>query len=108
MSDQPERRPAGPPRPDETTPMPPVDPASVRPPVAAGGADETRPMAPVAKDATAADDPAWTGRARVRPAQPQAEYTEVSWAPEVSEPTGRWWMPIVVGTVALILLSLLG
>ncbi|GLY07286.1 hypothetical protein Acsp01_76650 [Actinoplanes sp. NBRC 101535] len=89
------------------------------------GRDETRPMSPVNDaDATAvdrnqpsggprsddADQRVWTGRAGVRPPRPgTADYdTEPDWADTLpSEPSGRWWAPIAVGTLALLLLGLL-
>jgi PASTA domain-containing protein len=65
---------------------------------------------PPARD-WAAQDAAWAGRAEVRPPRPgQSDYgTGSDWdaAPPV-EPRGRWWMPILVGVIALILLGLLG
>jgi hypothetical protein len=90
------------------TPPPAGDDATVvtpRPPQR----DETSVMPP-ARD-WAAQDAAWAGRAEVRPPRPgQTEYvTGSDWdaAPPV-EPRGKWWMPILVGVVALILLGLLG
>ncbi|SDT73508.1 Stk1 family PASTA domain-containing Ser/Thr kinase [Actinoplanes derwentensis] len=60
----------------------------------------------------AADRDVWTGRAGVRPygAVRRDPYEEESgWAdPAAVEPAGRWWAPIAVGTVAVVLLSLLG
>lgn len=59
----------------------------------------------------AAQDAAWAGRAEVRPPRPgQSDYgTASDWdAQPPAEPRGRWWMPIVIGVVALILLGLLG
>jgi hypothetical protein len=85
------------------------------------GGDETVPAPrPAQRDETsvlppardwAEQDAAWAGRAEVRPPRPgQADYGVGSdWdaAPPV-EPQGRWWMPILVGVIALILLGLLG
>jgi hypothetical protein len=72
-------------RPDATSILPPVDEAG--PAVGAG---------------------AWAGRAEVRPPQPGYD-TEPEWgAGPPPEARGRWWMPIVVGIVALVLLALLG
>lgn len=53
---------------------------------------------------------AWSGRAQVRPPRPgQEEYAQSEWSPAPpSEPRGKWWMPIVVGIVGLVLLGLLG
>jgi cytoskeletal protein RodZ len=105
---------AGRPRPDETRRLPPFGdegdatrsgddtrqmPADdVRPP------DATSIMPPVDEAGSAA----WAGRAEVRPQQPGYD-TEPEWgAPPPPESRGRWWMPILVGIVALILLALLG
>ncbi|SNY63193.1 PASTA domain-containing protein [Paractinoplanes atraurantiacus] len=55
-------------------------------------------------------NPAWSGRAEVRAPQPGRGYPEVDWAAADAEPRGRdrWWMPIVVGIIALLLLGVLG
>jgi hypothetical protein len=67
-------------RPDATSIMPPVDEAGA----------------------------AWAGRAEVRPPQPGYDM-EPEWdAVPPPGARGRWWMPIVVGIVALVLLALLG
>jgi hypothetical protein len=69
----------------------PVDATSVMPPAEGG--------------------PAWSGRAEVRAPQPVGtEYQEVTdWPVEPApERNDRWWMPIVVGIVVLILLAALG
>ncbi|MFI1992498.1 PASTA domain-containing protein [Actinoplanes sp. NPDC020271] len=98
---------------DETRPMRAVDgnddATRVQPNQPSGrprsGDTPTQPMSPAGEW-----DP-WTGRASVRPPRPeQTEYTETEWTtgPEDEEPSGRWWMPIVVGIVALVLLGLLG
>lgn len=55
-------------------------------------------------------DPVWSGRAGVRPPRPSArdDFTRTDWAAvPADEPRGKWWMPIVVGIVALVLLGLL-
>ena len=69
----------------------PVDATSVMPPVEGG--------------------PAWSGRAEVRAPQPgSVEYQQVTdWpaAPETQR-NDRWWLPIVVGIVVLVLLAALG
>ena len=64
-------------------------------------------------DATAVQPPAaWAGRAEVRPPGPgQPEYsTSSDWeaVPPPAEPRARWWMPILIGVLALLLLGLLG
>ncbi|MDY7088107.1 MAG: PASTA domain-containing protein [Actinomycetota bacterium] len=68
-------------------------------------------MPPVGDDdwAPSRANPAWSGRAEVRPPQPGRGYPEVDWtASTASTSRDRWWMPIVVGIVALILLGVLG
>lgn len=98
---------------DRTEQMPGVPPSAAddatvvtpRPPQR----DETSVLPP-ARD-WAAQDAAWAGRAEVRPPRPgEADYGAGSdWdaVPPV-EPRGKWWMPILVGVLALILLGLLG
>jgi hypothetical protein len=58
------------------------------------------------------DRDVWTGRAGVRPygAVPRTPYDEAGdWAdPAQPEPSGRWWTPIAVGSISLVLLALLG
>jgi PASTA domain-containing protein len=85
------------PRPDETAFLPPVDDWSA--------------------DGRAADDwaagrgkGAWSGRAAVRAPQPGPDApAEGDWPAGGSrEPRDRWWLPIVIGVVGLILLAALG
>lgn len=55
--------------------------------------------------------PAWSGRAEVRAPQPaRTEYQQVTdWpAGPAAQRSDRWWMPIVVGIIALVLLAALG
>jgi hypothetical protein len=83
------------------------DPTAVTP--RAPGRDATSIMPPVGGDTSwgAAEAP-WSGRAEVRPPRP-GEYTPADWATEPPpEPRGKWWMPIVIGIVGLVLLALLG
>jgi hypothetical protein len=68
--------------------------------------NETRPL-------PRQDDAAWAGRAQVRPPGPGREVwttDEDDWAATQArpEPRGKWWTPIVVGIVALLLLGALG
>jgi hypothetical protein len=90
------------------TPSVPSDDATVvtpRPPQM-----DATSVLPPARD-WSAQDAAWAGRAEVRPPRPgQADYGAGSdWdAVPPAEPRGKWWMPILVGIVALILLGLLG
>ena len=55
---------------------------------------------------------AWLGRAEVRPPRPGREddFATGDWdpSPPPREPRGKWWTPIVVGIVVLVLLALLG
>jgi len=86
---------------------PPDDATVVTPRPPQGG--ETSVLPP-ARD-WSAQDAAWAGRAEVRPPRPgQADYGVGSdWdAVPPAEPRGKWWMPILVGIVALVLLGLLG
>jgi hypothetical protein len=93
---------------DETRIVPPVpsDDATVvqRP---AADDDATAVYKPAAGSAWGDDEEIWEGRAGVR--APQPDSTRTDWAavpPE--EPGGKWWTPILVGIVALVLLALLG
>ena len=97
---------------DRTGPMPGLPPdgddATVVTPRAPEPGETS--VLPPARD-WAAQDAAWAGRAEVRPPRPgQGDYaTGSDWdATPPGEPRGRWWMPILVGIVALILLGLLG
>ncbi|WP_164842595.1 PASTA domain-containing protein [Actinoplanes solisilvae] len=95
-----------------------------------GQGDETRVVPPVVDDATVVQDrlgstavippvddddwapsrgnPAWSGRAEVRPPQPTGGYPEAEWPAGPPRQRDRWWMPIVVGIIALLLLAVLG
>jgi cytoskeletal protein RodZ len=59
----------------------------------------------------AASQGAWAGRAEVRPPRP-GDYvtTTTEWdaVPPPQEPRSKWWMPILIGILALLLLGLLG
>ncbi|MGC4894347.1 PASTA domain-containing protein [Micromonospora sp. DT31] len=78
-------------------------------------ADATRPLPGGARpplDATARSEPvgggAWSGRAGVPPPRP-AGYVEPGGEWYGNEPSGRrWWMPILLGILALVLLGLIG
>ena len=103
---------SGDPYPDRTQQMPPArgdgapgDPTSVLPP--ARGTDSTSVMPPVQDFA---DHDAWSGRAEVRPPRPEQYTTVTEWdeVPPPTEPRGRWWMPILLGILALLLLGALG
>ncbi len=71
--------------------------------------DDATSVMPPARD-WAEQDAAWAGRAEVRPPR-REEYTAVSeWdaVPPPTEPRGRWWMPILIGILALLLIGALG
>ncbi|MEU8816429.1 PASTA domain-containing protein [Actinoplanes sp. NPDC048796] len=72
--------------------------------------DAPTAVMPVDDWAPSRANPAWSGRAEVRAPQPGRGYPEVDWAAADAEPPGRdrWWMPIVVGVIALVLLGVLG
>ncbi|MEV6599059.1 PASTA domain-containing protein [Actinoplanes sp. NPDC051346] len=74
----------------------------------AGGDDATTVHQPAAGGGWADDDQVWAGRAGVRRPDPASDATRTDWAlvPR-DEPRGKWWMPIAVGLVALLLLSML-
>ncbi|WP_250000609.1 Stk1 family PASTA domain-containing Ser/Thr kinase [Actinoplanes sp. M2I2] len=88
-----------------------VPTVSDEPTVVSGGPGSTAVMPPVGDDdwAPSRGNPAWSGRAEVRAPQPGRGYPEVDWAASAPSPQrDRWWMPIVVGIIALILLAVLG
>ncbi|HEV8565999.1 MAG TPA: PASTA domain-containing protein [Actinoplanes sp.] len=89
-----------PPRDDDATAVAPRPPqrgaTSIMPPVDWGTGKAAAP---------------WAGRAEVRPPRPgvDSDYPDSDWAAvPSSEPRGKWWMPILIGIVALILVALLG
>jgi hypothetical protein len=99
----------------ETQPVPPAGDATVVSPSSPPPSDGTAAMPPPS-DGTAvmpaadrdAPESVWAGRAEVRPPRPLGpDDTAADWIPAPSEPRGRWWMPILVGFVALILLGLI-
>jgi hypothetical protein len=73
--------------------------------------DATSIMPPVDDWGTGRAEAPWAGRAEVRPPRPgvDSDYPDSDWADVPSpEPGGKWWMPILIGIVALILVALLG
>ncbi|GIF24895.1 hypothetical protein BJ973_007154 [Actinoplanes tereljensis] len=86
-----------------------ADPTTVTP-----RADATSVMPPAADDDWAAPsrgNPVWSGRAEVRAPQPGRTSYDTDWQagpPPVPSERDRWWMPIVVGIIVLILLAALG
>lgn len=94
---------AAPPPADATARQEPLDATAPHEPI-----DRTRPLPPT--DAGPSTEPApavWSGRAGVPPPRP-ADYREpAEWYGEEQRP-GRWWMPILLGILALLLLGALG
>ncbi|MGX6605431.1 PASTA domain-containing protein [Micromonosporaceae bacterium Da 78-11] len=97
-------------------PRTPADPTVVTPrpagtpPGRPPRADATAMLPPVDDWAAGRGNPAWSGRAEVRAPQPGGpEYQEPDWpAGPVREPRDRWWMPILLGIVGLVLAGALG
>jgi hypothetical protein len=87
---------------DRTRVQPGVDDPTVAQP-GARAADATSVMPP------AAGEPAWSGRAEVRAPQPsRTTYQEtVDWPAAPPAERDRWWMPILVGFIVLVLLAAL-
>ncbi|NMO56781.1 PASTA domain-containing protein [Actinoplanes sp. TBRC 11911] len=71
--------------------------------------NKTSVMPPVGDDwAASRANPAWSGRAEVRAPNPATYQDADDWPNTMGrEPRDRWWMPIVVGIIALILLAAL-
>jgi len=88
-----------------------VDRSAGQDPGPAGG---DRPTAPLpGRDATAPSPsrpPSWSGRAGVPPGGPGAvrDSAPVDWTYGDDQDDRRWWMPILLGVIALILLAVLG
>ena len=113
------RRSAEPGRLDDTLPdgPPPASPDDAT--KVAPRSDATSVMPPASGDRADSDDwaqsranPVWSGRAEVRRPQPGRSGYDTDWS-DASIPLGapgqrdRWWMPIVVGVVVLVLLGVL-
>ncbi|MGI5212532.1 PASTA domain-containing protein [Plantactinospora sp. CA-290183] len=111
---------AGPP-PDATAALPPPDataplpgPAGAGPPV---GAEPTArlprrgacPATPPEGATPPARPPSWSGRAGVpvRSANPAGDPGSTEWAYGAEPDDRRWWMPILIGVLALILFAVL-
>ncbi|WP_030440914.1 PASTA domain-containing protein [Actinoplanes subtropicus] len=100
---------------DETRRVPPADDATlpgkrlddtIAEPVSPGGTDATK----VAPAAAGDDWSVWAGRAEVRPPRPGRSIYDTDWDGPTPPPPGqrdRWWMPIIVGIVVLLLLGVL-
>ncbi len=93
---------------DDTRPVPRTGDAPTAPFDRTAPMDQTRAMPAVTDDAGAA----WSGRAEVRtpPPVPPDGTMAGGWAPVAAEPPGgrRWWLPILVGVAALLLVGLVG
>jgi hypothetical protein len=97
-------------RPDEVVTPQPAEP-SKGPHRQPNRPDSTSVMPPVDDDwAASRGRPSWLGRAEVRAPQPgSTDYPEPEWTTAADRDSGdRWWLPIVVGVVALVLLAGLG
>ncbi|GIE96398.1 PASTA domain-containing protein [Paractinoplanes rishiriensis] len=72
--------------------------------------DSTSVMPPSDDDwAPSRANPVWSGRAEVRSSQPGRSSYDTDWqVGPVPQQRDRWWMPIVVGIIVLILLAALG
>jgi PASTA domain len=95
-------------RTQQQPPVPPEDATAVNP--GPPRPDATSIMPPARDDWAANQGGApWAGRAEVRPPR-SADYAETDWTTTASpsEPRGKWWMPILVGIIGLILVALLG
>jgi hypothetical protein len=98
---------------DATRVAPQVNPADDATRVAPR-ADSTSVMPPTSDEwAAGRTKPVWSGRAEVRPPQPGRTGYDVDWSdappppPPGSGRGDRWWMPIVVGFVVLVMLGVL-
>ena len=72
--------------------------------------DATSVLPPVTEEwEPSGAEPVWSGRAEVRAPQPSRTAFDTDWpAGSVAQPRDRWWMPIVVGTIVLVMLAVLG
>ncbi|MBO4204557.1 PASTA domain-containing protein [Micromonospora echinofusca] len=79
-------------------------------PPGAGDTDRTQRIPPGGQpDDGASSHPApWSGRAEVRPPQPADDGGPGDWYVDQDQSDRRWWLPIVVGIVAMLLLGVLG
>lgn len=100
--DHPEAGPAGRPGPGRTARQPgPGDTAPLPP-------DRTAAMPPAGRGPEPSEPPAWSGRASVPPPGPPVrESVPVEWGPAEEPPSRTWWLPILIGIVALLLLAVL-
>jgi hypothetical protein len=92
---------------DDTRPVPRTGDVPTAPFDRTAPMDQTRAMPAVTDDAGAA----WSGRAEVRtpPPVPPDATAVGGWAPVAAEPPSRrWWLPILVGVAALLLVGLVG
>jgi len=80
--------------------------------VAPAASDEAATqVAPAARPTSGDDWSVWSGRAEVRPPRPGQSIYDTDWSDGPAPPrpgrSDRWWMPIVVGIVVLLLLGVL-
>ncbi|MEU7978922.1 PASTA domain-containing protein [Micromonospora sp. NPDC049081] len=97
-----------PPADDATRPLPPARPGAGGPPDATARqepADATRPLPPVGGGP--AGSPVWSGRAGVPPPRPDEPREPAEWYGE-DQRGRRWWTPILLGVLGLLLLGLVG
>src|SRR5512145_2396059 len=79
--------------------------------VQSGAGDETAVVpAPGEGEPTVVLPPSagWSGRAGVPPARPAPPSATQEWERSPDLDGGRWWMPILIGVVGLLLLGILG
>ncbi|SCG60922.1 PASTA domain-containing protein [Micromonospora coxensis] len=107
-----DRAAAAPPPPDATARHEPLDATARHEPLDATASqepiDRTRPLPPTGGGASTEPAPAvWSGRAGVPPPRPADHREPAEWYGEEQRP-GHWWMPILLGILALLLLGALG
>nr|MDT0662765.1 PASTA domain-containing protein [Micromonospora sp. DSM 115978] len=86
---------------DPTSPLKPVSPPAGDPPVSPAAQEDASP--------TAGRAPAWSGRAGVPPPRPASADAAGEWGggDYYQQNERPWWMPILVGVVALLLIGVL-
>jgi hypothetical protein len=96
-----------PPAGDRTARMAPTDRAGGAPPPD----DRTTRIQPGPRNATPPGEPAWAGRAGIPvpggPGEPPDDGPPGDWQQGPPDGGRRWWMPILIGVIALVLLGVL-
>jgi hypothetical protein len=70
--------------------------------------DRTARMPPIGPGPQPGEPAAWSGRARVPPpGPPLRDSAPAEWGPVDEAPGRTWWLPILIGVVALLLLAVL-